>query len=268
MYWYIMLYYKSLRLANGKPKWAVKDENYYIIQNPTKDQIESAIDEKYRPKKCCICGDTKTYVNNSGTSQWCSHKCDKDNCTGYLCRKCYDMYDVDSPNNLRKSTANCRTGNTSKGSPQGRSIIYQAVIVKVHDIVDLNIKNNNFGCHIDMEHPVYGKIDAKGSKLKNGRYSFSIRKKIYCDTYFCMGFDEYWNSVESMYIIPNDDWIASLKDLSITKDPSKSTKYNCDQYKIDNIEPYNREYHYIMRYFQDREYFGIEDVKKWLKLKV
>lgn len=61
-----MIYYKSLRLVNGKPKWIVIDEDYNIIVSPTRQQIKTAILGD-PPKRCCTCGGKETYINSSGT---------------------------------------------------------------------------------------------------------------------------------------------------------------------------------------------------------
>lgn len=99
-----MIYYKSVRLINRKPRRVISDENYNIIKNPTKEQIKIAIDEQYRPKMCCICDKKESFPN------WYNHRCDKYNCTGHICTICYQKYDPKSSTNLRKRILQERHG--------------------------------------------------------------------------------------------------------------------------------------------------------------
>lgn len=79
-----MINYKSMRCINGKPKWVIIDEHYNIINiSPTKEILKSTLDERDIIKMCCVCRCTETY------DHWFTHKCDKIDCTKYLCRTCY-----------------------------------------------------------------------------------------------------------------------------------------------------------------------------------
>lgn len=42
---------------------------------------------KYKERKCCICGGNDTYIYQ-GSPKWHIHRCNKENCTGYICYSC------------------------------------------------------------------------------------------------------------------------------------------------------------------------------------
>lgn len=260
------LYYKSIRIIDGKPKWVIVDEcNNIINMSPNNEDIKLAIDEKYIPKRCCMCGNTETYIKSNGVPDWRKYP-DVTNWDGksYSCKKCYgkDYQKLpDSQNNLIKLLRDFRIGNVKKNSIHGFIIISQAVTAKVLKIEDLNIKMNNFNWYIDMEHEKYRKIDVKSRSLNYGMWSFSTRKKIDCDTNFCLGFDIYRENIASIYIIPNDD-VMHNTGITIAKDSSRTPKY--DKFKVDP-KPYNDAYHSLMSFLKDNVYFGIENIRKWLE---
>jgi hypothetical protein len=96
-----MTYYKSVRIINGKPVLIIVDDGGNIIKNPTKEQTSVAISEgidsyrkykfiqKLKGRKCCICGNNDTGKNFGGNYQWHSCECKKQNCTRYICTRCY-----------------------------------------------------------------------------------------------------------------------------------------------------------------------------------
>lgn len=56
--------------------------------------------------------------------------------------------------------------------------------------------------------------------------------------------------------------LISRTGFAIVKNPSRITWY--PKYRIDE-GPYSDTYQNIMEYLRDKKYFGIEDIKKWLK---
>lgn len=96
-----MTYYKSVRFINGKLKLIIIDDNGNIIKSPTKEQISVAILEdidsyrkdksiqKSKGRKCCVCGNNDTGKNFGGNPWWHSCECKKQDCTRYICTKCY-----------------------------------------------------------------------------------------------------------------------------------------------------------------------------------
>jgi len=223
-------------------------------------------DNYYEGRICCKCKNSKTYIRSNGNPLWYNCICGKDSCTGYLCMKCRLKIVAkypDSNRNAMKSIANYRIGNVRKDSDYGISMISQAVVVKIFKIEDLTIKENNFKYYIDAESNEHGKIDVKSSTLQQyGIYDFVNRMKIDCDTYICLGYDRHRRNIDNVYVIPNEEWISKLRHLCIPKNPSRTSKY--DKFKVDS-SPYNRAFSDLMIFLKDKTYFGVEDIKKWLK---
>lgn len=91
----MVIYYKSYRIIGGKPKLVVTDDNDNIVHDQNNEYIKLAIYDNRktiitRKRKCCKCGNDKTYIGTKGTPVWrLHHKCDnKKNCTGYICYYC------------------------------------------------------------------------------------------------------------------------------------------------------------------------------------
>jgi hypothetical protein len=160
---------------------------------------------------------------------------------------------------------NIRMDNVGINSDKGMYIISQAVVAKTLGIEDLNIKNDNFQFYIDMEHPIYKKIDVKCSSVWHrrgiGMWTYAVNRKIDCDTYFLLGFSPDNKGIEDIRIVPNEDWISDLVTITISRNSLKTSKY--DQFITDS-SPYNDTYQSLILYIGDRKYFGIGGIKNWL----
>lgn len=90
-----MVYYKSYRIVDGKPRWVIEDEDGNINKSPTKEQLNTAFLDNGRKKildrRCCICGSNDTYIYPDGRVQWHGHTCKKEGCTYFECDKCYRL---------------------------------------------------------------------------------------------------------------------------------------------------------------------------------
>lgn len=275
-----MIYYKSARYIDGKTRIVVTDENGNIVdRNPTKERIKSAIPDKKRESKaelenriCIICGSKDTSIYK-GKYRWIRDRDDKENWTGkYICFNCYgknrQKNDPNSQQNIIKSIRNPRIGNIKKDSEQGMVIIIQAVVAKVNGIEDLNIKTNNYNYHVDMYKDIYGRINVEYSSFRypyyngwifNSRRTNVIKNENY-DTYIllCLGIGKI--NIQRVYIIPN---IGKIKELWIIGINVNGSEY--DIYRVDQ-NSYNDVFQNIMEYLEDKIYFSIEDIKKWMKL--
>lgn len=123
--------------------------------------------EEYEGISCCRCGGIVTYKNFNGKPLWYNHKCDKEECTRHLCGKCYEKYRQElrlNHNAIRNSLTKIRTGNLDKDIHS--AIIDQAIVSKLLNIDDLNIKFDNFTIPIDMKDDKLGAIDVKSSSLR------------------------------------------------------------------------------------------------------
>lgn len=213
---------------------------------------------KRKDRKCSECGNVETYIDNAGREYWFADiyrnkNWDKES---YLCLSCYN-----------KRQTLYRTVGVDRDSNDGKAAIDQAVVVKVLDIEDLNIRMDNFRWHIDAEDKKNGKIDIKGECLSSrGVWNFSTRNKIDCDTYICLGYDRNRKKIEAVFVVPNEDWVINLTKLNITKNSCRTTKYNYDRYKVDSTV-YDDTYQDLMLYLGNKRFFNIEDIKRWLKRK-
>lgn len=277
------IYYKSARFIDGKVILVIEDEDGNINKNPTKEQLKIAIynnsrgnKSKYKNRMCCICKKKNTYIMPDGIPRWNSCKCGNKGCTGYICSICHDRdYGKNNPNshnNIIKSSANARTGQLDRNSNTGKSIIDQAVTAKILGTEDLNIKMNNLGYYIDIEHEKHGNIDVKSSSLVTIRkrtvkalvkyyaWRFHTYRKIDVDTFICIGYDRYRKCIERVWIIPRE--MVYSDSIYIPRD--SISRY--DKFSIDPIL-YNDTYHNLMEYLKYKKYFGIEDINEWFNLK-
>lgn len=217
----------------------------------------------------CKCGNEGTYRNNSGSYFWYTCKCGNENCTGWLCHKDYTRRQSHKPGgyiDTMKYLTDIRMNNVEIDSDKGRYIICQAVVAKTLEIDDLNMENDNYGWPVDMEHKDYGKIDVKCSSLWYRRdvamWTYSTFKKIDCDTYILLGLSVDYENIEDVRIVPNDDWVSGLTTITISKSSIKTSKY--DQF-LSDPKLYNDTYQDLRLYFKDKKFFGIDDIKEWLK---
>lgn len=273
----MVVYYKSARYIDGKTRIVLTDENGIIIDNsPTKELIKLAIPDKKRKSKgelenriCCICGGRITHKNSNGVYQWC-REYDIKGWTGrYMCFNCngkyYQKNDLNSQNNSIKSIRNPRIDNIKKDSEQGMVFIIQAVVAKVNNIEDLNIKMDDYNYHIDMYNDIYGRINVEYSSFRFPGYDGWMfnsrrnnpRKNDNYDTYILLCISKDGNDVERVRIIPS----SKVRDIwTIGININDRTYY---MFAVDP-RPYNDIYHSLMEYLKDKEYFGIDDIKQWM----
>lgn len=241
------LYYKSVRLINGKLKLIVTDEYDNIVQNPTKEQIKTAIFDnssnnkyKFRERICCNCGSTETIIEGS-TPIWGHCKCEKIDCTMYLCNKCR----MNVKNIYQKLNAQWRNGKLDPFSNVGKGFIGQQIVAKTYNVEDCNLKMDNFHFYVDLKIPGYGLVDVQARSLtREGQWLFSTRRAQEYDILFalCMDNNQPWVNVERVYAIPWEFIVNRSKTtVSITKDPSKYFRLY-DKFRIDEM-PFNDTYH-------------------------
>lgn len=220
---------------------------------------------KRKGRLCYICGRDLSFGDDTGRRDYD----DNDNWTGkWVCTKCYSeklRRLPDSYQNIIKSIANIRTGNIVVGSKSYLTIISQAVIAKFYMIDDLNIKTDNFNYYIDLESKDHGNIDVKAGKLtKNDGYDcwmFNTKKerKIDIHTFICIGFDNNLESINVVYIIPDEE-LTSNSGICIYKNTVRSIKY--DMYDVDS-EHYNNICQHWRKFLGDRKFIGIKDIMEW-----
>lgn len=273
-------YYDDKKEWDGK-SWICEkcyNELEKLKSDKSRKQRLNENDKNLKERKCCICGSSDTYIYK-GTPDWAKYKNDKGIWNGeWLCGRCDGKERQKKPasqNMIRKGIANIRTGNLRIDSETGKSLIDQAVVVKVLGGKDINIEMDRFDYFIDIKNEKYGDVDVKGATLKSQEYLgtkgdiiiyyrwvFPTRRKVDCNTYICIGYDSKRENIVMVWIIPNEEWVCNLSNIDIYK-TFRPSKY--DQFKVDP-KSYNDAYRNLMSYLGNRKFFGIDDIKKWLSI--
>lgn len=102
----------------------------------------------FKGRKCCICGSDRTYINCSDTPVWSRCRCNRKDCTKFICHSCeHKRYEKESHNSLtnrRKRAQDCRIGNIDIDNERGKSILIEMVVAKVRKLENYNIKARSF----------------------------------------------------------------------------------------------------------------------------
>lgn len=154
-----------------------------------------------------------------------------------------------------------------KNGSKGKIITSQAVIMKVFgSSIAYHSINRKSPWLLDIMHYGYGRINIKYSILTGtGRtegYKFCTdRKTVKCDAHFFLGFDRYWENIDTVFVVPNNGWIKDIGTACICKNADDS-KYK--EFRID-AKPYNDAYHDFMSFIVDSPTVGVSDIKDWLR---
>lgn len=145
-----------------------------------------------------------------------------------MCRKCYNKKDADF-----------RNKNLDIKSKVGKGLFSEHLVVNVlknNNSKHTNVENMNLHFSYDIEDDVYGNIDVKSASLSLYRntyiWKFTLKDAKTCDTYVCLGYNEYYNYIEHVWIIPNRKRIKEISSFAITDKESSLSKYY--KYEVDN----------------------------------
>jgi hypothetical protein len=190
--------------------------------------------------RCCVC-DFYEIIKDYRRYKWTLHMCDKKDCTGYLCSRCYQKYDQRSSGNKRKSVAKCRNKLLEKSSSIGKGFIGEMIIARTLNFFNCNLELDNFGYCVDLYDPVlYKKIQVKTREPYYGSYTihFGIEHNFYTLFILCMDKDS--KNVTRVYIIPESELYGittvTIYDKTI-RGISKWEKFRVDE------KSYNEMYH-------------------------
>lgn len=237
--------YKSYRIIDGKAKWVIVDDNGKIInRNPNKEELVKEINSRRHKTK--ICCKNKEHESRSGMREyWFRCSCKKDNCTRYLCYKCYQKYNPDSWHNKRKLIAGNRTGNLDHNCSTGKGNNGQELAVVLYGWKDLNKKNNTYNSPIDCFDPKTGlfhQIKTVFYNAINGCWKTSHLEKEWEKEYksmviFCIS--ENGLNVLRIYKMPIEE-VKIRTGISLTKNPTDSCGNNItpwyEQYRVTDDE--------------------------------
>lgn len=195
-------------------------------------------------KICYICGNENTYIRQNGKDVWIGYRNDNDELIGLLCTTCYKQTKRNIVQTCRlcgyigpiinlkyfrdekgywdgsyickNKCAKTRIGDLNPNSRYATGYITEKLIAKYLNIETCSEITGKINCQkgYDLWHEDWERIQSKGSRLiiHNGipGWQYSILKNIYCDFFFCIGYDEERRHVESVHIIPNNEDICKL----------------------------------------------------------
>jgi hypothetical protein len=164
-----------------------------------------------------------------------------------------------------KSTTLCRNDGLSIDINQGIGLIGEAIVGKIRKLKVISIISDNFKLKCDLSaDPEFGIIQVKTRRLIEARWQVSQFENLNFDHVILICI--YGKNIERIYIFPKNEAIKR-RSLTIYKNPSRGTWYDNPKngYRVDE-KLYNESYQSLMSFLGDRKYFGIEDIKKWMKL--
>lgn len=184
----------------------------------------------------------------------CAYK-EKDDNNGWtgrwICRKCwYNIYHKkkpDSCNNIRKSLANCRTGNQNPNSDHAKADKSQELACELYGWIDLNKENDNHNSPVDCYDPktgLYYQVRSVSLFVKDLTYDCwgfanfkKERKKTFkCMICFCKSKDG--KTIERIYKF-SFDVITNKSGVSIYKSPSRGIQWY-EEYRINDEDELKR----------------------------
>lgn len=256
-----MVYYKSYRIVDGKPRWVIEDEYGNIDKSPTKELLKGCVLDNRRKTKiqkdrkcgrCGICGSDKTYMKGD-TPVWSTHDvCNYDNCTGFICASC-----------SYKSKSKLRNGRFTLSDIFDGDITWfigECVVCKTINVKNRNIEENNFWSKTDtLKHQIYGYIEIKTVGLNEGKWQATIGRHEF-DSLIILCMDKGNKKVKRVYIISD---IKGLNGISLYEN-TRLTISKWEEFRIDE-KLYDDNYQNLLLYLKDKEFFGIEDLNNWLK---
>lgn len=203
----------------------------------------------FEGRTCCTCGGSNTWMRGD-TPYWYVHKCEKENCSGYICGSCQC-----------KSRSALRNEKFYLYDDRIKWLLGECVVCKTIGVKNRNFGEDNFRSYSDTyRHPVYGEIDVKTLSLIEGRWKASFGGSEF-DTAVILCMDKNWKSIERMYIIYYD-YIDGRTGITFYKNTrfliSKWEKFRVKE------EESNNNYQNLLLYLKDREPFSLEDLKCWM----
>lgn len=142
----------------------------------------------------------------------------------WICKQCYDKYDLNSWCKMRKSLRGRRTGYLNPSSPQEKGDKAQKLSCTWLGIEDLNIVNDNYMWPIDhSNHKLLGIIQTTSkwydSYNQNWVFGNTIRDSHKdFDNMICYCISKDGKIIERIYIFPKEE-IIKRSGISISKSP-------------------------------------------------
>ena len=229
-------------IIDGKPRKVIVEHGNIVNINPSKDDLKDLEEEKYRKKyndtnTCDICGNKlvpkcalrERNKDGNETSRW-------------LCRNCWNNFDPNSHNSLKKSIANCRTGNQNPNHTNTKGDLFQKLtcrwrsIESIIPVKDLNIDNDSYS----RETPIDHSWDSELGIIQTQGRLYSLKYRWWC----LSGIEDEWYKefnnmifycasrdgkiIERIYIFPKEELYN--KSITIVRNPKYGGWY--EKYRI------------------------------------
>jgi hypothetical protein len=221
-----MTEYTSKRIIDGKVRIVIVDENDNISnRKPSKEELKCLEEAPYKRhnkvKTCCNCESHDTYQEH-----WYKHKCQKMICTRYLCRNCWQKYDPNGYNNMRRLLTDRRTDNLKDLKHMfGDNCTELACIL--YGWENLNDKYDNYRTPIDcydQKTGMYHQVQGRHYNSRSNQWPFNGFKDEWRKVYetmvgFCIS--EEGSTVERIYKFCKKE-IDRITGISIYKNPTDS----------------------------------------------
>ena len=220
-------------------------------------------ERKERKEICCICGGTYTAKKFNSVPIWLNHKCEKIDCTEYLCTICYNKINHRLPRGELSVNSQWRNDKLLKNSEKGKGLIGELCIAKVRKLEILCIEMDNFNYKFDLSYDLeYGMIQSKFKAPYYGDWGMGFGMEHDFDTLFALCTDKGMSNIKRVYAIPEKD-IYAIQSIYLSSNPHPSIGCKYDKFRIDP-SPYNGAYQSLMLYLKDKKFVNIEYVKRWL----
>lgn len=214
--------------------WIVVDNGTFIRHPIKEDLIDTKLKYYNKTNICNKCRECNDITDKSILYPLKAYK-EKDkngNETGrWVCTRCwsknYQKFNSNSQVNIKKSLANCRTGNGDPNSDNIKGKRSQKLACRLYGWKDLNEENNDYTTPIDCYDPKTGLYHQVQGRYYNSVYqlwAFSsfereLGKKYKSMICFCISNDG--KIIERIYIFPWRE-IMIVKGISVYKNPTDS----------------------------------------------
>jgi len=187
-------------------------------------------------RKCCICGNSDTYVDIDGVAHWLKEYNERKVFTGrYICTKCNSEKrnsDKNSYANLIKSMTKSRIGDLSIRDNKGKGLIGEAVIAKVRGLKILGIETGNINYEFDLSiDKEYGTIQSKLRMPRYGDWEVHLEKHNF-DVLFISCVDKNMENIVRNYAVHKNE-LKGLTGITIPGNPLPSRGSKWEKFRIE-----------------------------------
>lgn len=219
----------------------------------------------FKSHRCFLCSSPYTRSDATGKYIWITHKSkysERENIDAYICYDCayvrnrycckcggdiklLKVYDENGYWDGRRVCNSCFQKSKRRYVEIDKEEAGYITEVLVARCLGLQTNVEKNGCFsydkYDLYDNEYGYIDVKSSRLRKlddldgYGWMFFVKKNIFPDFYFCIGYDRYLKHVKVVYIIPNEHFISSQDILYIKENDVEFSMYKEDEKPWDDL---------------------------------